>query len=116
LIIAVVDGQEQIEFLRVELVIIGEVITEQGKGLHGGTATRGDLHATPTGDRIGDGELLESPHGIVGADDAGGAAEGDPGGGGGRRCDQRTGGGHGHGGGVVFTDTEIIQSLPVRED
>src|SRR4029079_16373837 len=70
------DLEEQLELLLEEVVVVGEVIPEQGKGLGERAAAGHDLGAA-VGDEIQRGEILKDPHRIVGADHAYGARETD---------------------------------------
>ena len=72
-----VELQEQVELLVEELVVVGEVVPEQGEGLGVRPAAGGDLRAA-AGREVDGSEVLEHLHGIGGGKHGDGAREPDP--------------------------------------
>jgi hypothetical protein len=106
--------EQQAELLRVELVVVVEVVAEQGKGLDERPAAGHDLRPA-AGDQIELGELLEHAHRILGGEHGDGAGEPDPLGAGGdrrqrhgRRRDEEVGA-------MVLADGEQVEPEPIGE-
>jgi hypothetical protein len=70
------QGQQQVELLGEELVVVAQVVAEERIGLDEGAAADDDLRAA-VGDEVERGEVLEDADGIVGAEDRDGAGEAD---------------------------------------
>lgn len=103
-----VEVEEQVELLVEEVVVVGEVVAEQGEGLGVGAAPGGDLGAA-AGDEVDGGEVLEHLHGVGGGEHGHGAGEPDAFGGlrdGGEQDGRRR---DGEVGSVVLTDAEHVE-------
>ena len=64
--------EQQLELLGVELVVVVEVVAEEGEGLDERAAPGHDLRA-PAGEQVDLGEVLKDAHGIIRAEDGHGA-------------------------------------------
>jgi len=75
-VLLLAGGQQQLQLLFEQAVIVGHVIAEQRIGLGEGT-TAGDNLRPATGEQVQRGELLEQPHRILGRQhrDGGGQAQ-----------------------------------------
>jgi hypothetical protein len=112
--LGVADAQQQLELLGEELVVVLEIVAEEGERLDERAAAGHDLRA-PVAEQVQGRELLEDPDGVVRAEDAHGAGQPDvlraPGGGAeddGRRA-------HGEVGAVVLADSEDVEAEGVGE-
>jgi hypothetical protein len=70
------DGQQQVELLGEQGVVVGQVVAEQREGLGERPSARHDL-GTAARQQVQRGELLEHADGIVGAEHADGTGQPD---------------------------------------
>src|SRR5258707_14250242 len=84
---------EEVGLLFEELLVVGEVVAEQGERVDAGTPAEDDLRPA-TGDGVERGIALEHPDRIVGAQDRHRRAEADTAGAGGEGAGKPTGGRH----------------------
>ncbi len=71
------EAKEQVELLDEEIVVVREVVAEEGERLDERAAPGHDLRP-PAGEQIEGRELLEDAHGVVRAEDADSARQADP--------------------------------------
>src|SRR4030081_2583724 len=108
------DAKKKVELLLEELVVVSEVVSEQGKRFGERTAAGHDL-GPPTGDQVECREVLEYTDGVVGAQHRDGARQPDAFGprGGGSQHDGRSG--YDELGAVMLAHPEDVQADLIGE-
>ena len=97
------DGEEEVELLGEEIVVVFELEAEEREGFDEGAAAGDDLGAA-VGDEVEGGELLKDADGVGGAEDGDGGGEADG-------CGAGGGGGEDDGGGGV----EVLGAVMLAE-
>ncbi len=112
--VAGVEGEQQVELLLVQLVVVLEVRAEQRERLDEGAAAGEQLDAAP-GELVHRGELLVDPHRVLGGEHGDGGADVDALGLGQRRRDERRRRGDGVVGPVVLPHARVAGEAEGRE-
>ena len=103
------DGQQQLELLGEQLVVVVQVVAEQRKGLDERSAPGHDLRPA-AGQEVERGELLEHPHGVVRAEHRHRAGQADALGARGARGQRDGRGRHREVGPVVLAEAEDVEA------
>ncbi|GGU21830.1 hypothetical protein GCM10010244_55520 [Streptomyces coeruleorubidus] len=109
------DGEQEIELLGEDVVVVGGGDPEEGEGFEEGAASGDDLGAS-VAEVVQGGEVLVQANRVEGGQNGYGAGEADAGGGLGDGCERDGGVGHGEVGAVVFAEAEDVQARLVGGD